>query len=306
MRADKIQIRDPFVLPVAVTGTYYLFGTTDKDCWNGPGIGFDCYLSRDLEDWRGPVAALRPRPGFWATTHFWAPEVHAYRGRFFMFATFNVEGGFRGTQILVADRPEGPYEPWSDRPVTPPHWQCLDGTLHVDAEGAPWIVFCHEWLQVHDGAMYALRLSPDLRGAMGRPVFLFNASEAPWAHRVHGPHVKPAEGQLVYQFPTYVTDGPFLYRTGTDALLMLWSSSGARGYAMGLARSTSGSVQGPWEQEGEPLWAEDGGHGMIFRAFDGRLFLALHVPNVTPNERAIFQEVVEEGDGLRLKPGQAA
>ena len=41
MRLTDIQIRDPFVLPIAATQTYYLFGTTDKNCWTGPGVGFD-------------------------------------------------------------------------------------------------------------------------------------------------------------------------------------------------------------------------------------------------------------------------
>ncbi len=67
-----------------------------------------------------------------------------------------------------------------------------------------------------------------------------------------------------------MTDGPFLHRTASGALLMLWSSFSTKGYAMGIARSESGTVVGPWIQEKKPIWKEDGGHGMIFRAFDGK------------------------------------
>jgi hypothetical protein len=70
------------------------------------------------------------------------------------------------------------------------------------------------------------------------------------------------------------------------ALLMLWSSMGERGYAIGVAVSASGQVTGPWRHGAEPLFAEDGGHGMVFESFDGRPMLALHVPNVSPYERA--------------------
>ncbi|MFF7468679.1 hypothetical protein [Streptomyces sp. NPDC008092] len=35
-------------------------------------------------------------------------------------------------------------------------------------------------------------------------------------------------------------DGPFLFRLGSSHLLLLWSSHGDRGYAMGLAHSASG------------------------------------------------------------------
>ena len=303
MKISEVQIRDPFVLPLQEDNTYYLFGSTDKDVWRGPGVGFDCYRSQDLQEWEGPIPAFRPKPGFWATTQFWAPEVHRYSGRFFMFATFNADQGYRGTQVLVSERPEGPYEPWTDGPVTPPHWQCLDGTLHVDDDGAPWIVFCHEWVQVHNGAIHAMRLTADLKQAAGRPVFLFNATEAPWVRSLHRLHVQGTAGneQRGFQFPVYVTDGPFLHRTTGGSLLMLWSSFGVKGYAMGIARSESGGVQGPWHQESDLLWAEDGGHGMIFRSFDQRLFLAIHAPNDTPNERAIFRELVEEQETVRLR-----
>jgi hypothetical protein len=82
---------------------------------------------------------------------------------------------------------------------------------------------------------------------------------------------------------------------------MLWSSFGANGgYAMGIARSVSGDVDGPWAHEPEPLSAEDGGHGMLFRTFDGHLLLTFHQPNDTPNERAIFHQVTEQGDSIMI------
>lgn len=69
---------------------------------------------------------------------------------------------------------------------------------------------------------------------------------------------------------------------------MLWSSIGSKGYAMGIARSASEDILGPWVQEEKPFFAEDGGHGMLFRALDGALHLAVHTPNKSPNERAVF------------------
>jgi hypothetical protein len=204
----------------------------------------------------------------------------------------------RGSTFSARPTPiAGPYSPLTESPVTPDDWQCLDGTLHVDESGAPWIVFCHEWVQVHNGAMYAMQLSHNLMERAGRPLFLFNASEAPWVRRHDW-----SENADNLAFPFYVTDGPFLFRTRNSSLLMLWSSIGTSGYAMGFARSASGTVLGPWQQVPDPLWAEDGGHGMIFRHFDGRLMLTFHRPNNTPEERAVFLEITDEGDSLRLKP----
>lgn len=66
-------------------------------------------------------------------------------------ATFKAKDEFRGTQILVAESQEGPFHPLTDQPVTPLHWECLDGTLFIDDEDKPWMVYCHEWLQVNNG-----------------------------------------------------------------------------------------------------------------------------------------------------------
>ena len=42
------------------------------------------------------------------------------------------------------------------------------------------MVFCHEWLQVQDGQICAIRMEEDLSDSIGEPVILFRASEAPW------------------------------------------------------------------------------------------------------------------------------
>ena len=287
LRLSDIHIRDPFVLPVPEESGYYMYGTIGASCWGGPGGGFDGYFSRDLENWDGPFNVFPPAPDFWGKINHWAPEVHRYQGRFYMLASFKADGVCRGTQILAADSPRGPFTPLTAGPVTPRDWECLDGTLFVDVTGKPWIVFVHEWVQVHDGEIQAMALTPDLKQPAGPPSLLFRASEAPWAHK------EPQQRD-------FVTDGPFVYRCEDGELLMLWSSFGAEGYAQGIARSSSGRIVGPWTQTEKPLFGRDGGHGMIFRAFDGQLYLTLHQPNGAPNERPKFIKVAERGNDIVL------
>jgi arabinan endo-1,5-alpha-L-arabinosidase len=297
MKLQDIQIRDPFVLPVPTEQAYYLFGSTDKNIWDGTGTGFDCYRSTDLENWDGPIPAFRPEADFWGTTQFWAPEAHVWNERYYLVATFNAPGRrIRGSQLLVADRPQGPYRP-NGEPFTPANWSCLDATLWTEPDASPWAVFSHEWLQVHDGALWARPLDSDLQSA-GRPVFLFNASEAPWARPMNKtiPCFDPNR-----PYPCFVTDGPFLHRTAAGTLLMLWSSIGEFGYAMGISRSESGRITGPWIHQEQPIISDDGGHGMIFKGFDGRLRLTFHQPNDTPNERAVFLPIRETGDSIVIE-----
>ncbi|HOX37649.1 MAG TPA: glycoside hydrolase family 43 protein [Candidatus Brocadiia bacterium] len=287
IKTAEIRIRDPFIVPD--NGAYHMYGTKVQNCWSGPGQGFEVFTSADLENWEAPVMVFTPPKGFWADRNFWAPEVHRYRGRWHMFASFKSETACRGTQILVSDSLKGPFAPISDGPVTPRDWDCLDGTFFLDAEGNPWIVFCHEWTQIRDGGMCAMSLTPDLKAPAGEPITLFHASAAPWKRK--DPDQKD-----------FVTDGPFMHRCANGALLMLWSSFGDAGYAIGTARSATGKITGPWTQDPVPIFARDGGHGMVFKTFDGRLMLSIHAPNKSPDEKPFFVSLVEK-DG-RLTPAE--
>ncbi len=282
--SNEVRMRDPFVLVRPDEGKYYLFGTTDENLWKGRGTGFDAYVGSSLESWEGPIPAFRPPEDFWGTDNFWAPEVHEYRGGFYMFASFKAASRCRATQILRSDSPEGPYLVHSPGPVTPAGWECLDGTLFIDDSGQPWLVFCHEWVQVRDGEICAVELTDDLRGTRGSPVLLFRGSEAPWtrAHKRKDGTIDPG---------SRVTDGPFLHRKADGSLLLLWSSFSETGYAMGIARSASGNISGPWIHDEKPVVEHDGGHGMIFRGLDGFLYLTRHAPNDTPNERFRYSKI---------------
>jgi hypothetical protein len=82
---------------------------------------------------------------------------------------------------------------------------------------------------------------------------------------------------------------------------MLWSSCGPdRKYRIGLAVSETSSIQGPWKQFPEPLYAADGAHGMLFHSIEGQLYLTVHTPNDSPNERPIFLQIIEENGMVRV------
>lgn len=273
MKQEEIRLRDPFVLPYE--GKYYLYGTRSETAFVGQAYGFDVYVSEDLEDWEGPFEVFHRPEGFWSHKKYWAPEVHLYRGGFYMFATFGGLHRTLGTAVLRSDSPMGPFALWSSGYVTPKGWRCLDGTLYLSKEGRPWLVFCHEWQQVRDGTVCALPLTDDLRVGAGQPVTLFSASQAK-------PFVKP------YFFRNYVTDGPFLLRTPDDRLHLLWSTYARTGYVEALACSDTHEIDGNWRIDKTPLYTRDGGHGMIFQDFAGAYWLTLHTPNTFGKEHPAF------------------
>jgi len=286
----EIRISDPCVLADPVSQKYYIYARM-FDPQKFPevkrGATFYTMESPDLIHWSRPMLCFEKGEDFWADLDYWAPECHYYKGKYYLISSFRAEKKFRACQCLVADSPLGPFKPVAEGPVTPPNWHCLDGTLYIDRTGKPWMVFCHEWLQVYDGQICAIPLSDDLGHAVGPAKILFRASDAPWAKE--------------FSSSCQVTDGPWLHRMPNGTLIMLWSGFSCGGYTVGYARSISGEIFGPWVQEEKPLWAMDGGHASLFHTFDGRLMMAMHCPN-NPHtaKRMHLFEMQESGDKLHV------
>lgn len=51
--------------------------------------GVEAYKSKDLKNWEGPVRVFTVPVDNWITGEVWAPEVHAYKGKYYLFATLN-------------------------------------------------------------------------------------------------------------------------------------------------------------------------------------------------------------------------
>lgn len=298
VRLADIYMRDACVLPDPATGTYYIVAS-------GRGATVRAYRSTDLVDWEGPYTVFETPQEMWGRDvdirGIWAPELHEHEGSYYLFLTFDSdarmpeqwEGWFtwlprvrRASQVLISDSPLGPFEPFAMEPTLPPEMMTLDGTLWVE-DGVPYMVFAHEWVQIVDGAMSMVRLTDDLSETVGEATVLFRASDAPWGVRSE-------------QYGSWVTDGPWLHRSTSGRLFMVWSTYAETGYTVGIAVSESGRLAGPWVQQEEPVYSHDGGHPMLFRTFDGRLMMSLHSPNGGPQTRVHFFEMEDTGETLRI------
>ena len=275
LKREEIRIRDPFIYTDTENGCYYMYGTTALVAGSGrAGNTFSVYRTQDLENFEEPkVVVDGEKVKLWADRDFWAPEVHKYKGRYYLFGSCITDGRCRGTHIFVCDTPDGEFLPLSEKPVTPADWYCLDGTLWVEND-IPYIVFCHEWTQVTVGEICALQLSDDLSHAVGEPVVLFRASES------------PNVSEFGRGTGRYVTDGPFLY-SEDGKLNMIWSSFHKGKYQVLLAQSNS--IKDKWEHK-ECRFDFDGGHAMLFDRLDGVKMISLHSPNKIDMERAFFLE----------------
>ncbi|WP_338760144.1 glycoside hydrolase family 43 protein [Massilia sp. METH4] len=299
-------LHDPYVVADQASKTYYLYTSNVPSVSGECGTGIMAYTSRDLKTWAKPKVVFKLPAGGWANGGAWAPEVHTWRGKYYLFTTLHNEGAAldkpsdsgwpayrRGTVMAVADTPDGPFTVANGgEPVAPRDLMTLDGTLYVDKQGNPSYVYAHEWIQTGDGTIEALPLTKNLKPA-GPPALLFKASSAPWSNgqRPVAPNGTPAKTNV------YVTDGPQLYASNDGSLLMLWSSYDRNGYVQSVARSPSGKLAGPWEQL-EPIVRRDSGHGMLFDTFDGKRMLVVHRP--FKNARGKLYEVRDAGGRIEI------
>lgn len=245
----------------------------------------------------------------------WAPEIHKYKDNYYLFttywcceedhnspyeATWSPHIGHRAVVIMKADNPFGPFVPISKDAdgnlghSTPGCWDTIDATLYVDDEGQPWTVFSHEWTSSPDavGSFYAAKLSDDLSSFIGEPVQIFTANAQVGTKKTSG-----------------VPDGANIYKTKDGQLICLWSSF-IDGYVVIQAVSKSGNILGPWTQERELLYDSTqykglaGGHPSIITDEKGQMYLVLHSPNGTSEDRPgvhecpTFVPIIEKNNRL--------
>ena len=271
--------RDPGIL--LHDGVYYIYAS-----YNG---GYGVRTSTDLLNWSAMKQVWQKaidEPNLEADTQYWAPEGYYHNGKFYIFTTCGVSSygntgtSQRGCIILRCDTPDGRFKLISKASadatnvgwITPNTMSAIDGHLWVDEAGKPWLVFVREWTHTSDGygRMSYAPLSEDLTHLTGEWRDMFKSNDPSWT--------------------TYkVTDGPWMYKASNGDLFMIWSNmaTSSRGYAVGLAKSSNGKIDGTWTQL-DPLYIMDGdniynqtngGHGCIFTGLDGRLYLAIHSIN---------------------------
>ncbi len=254
-------IRDPNIL--YYDGTYYMTGTTD------PGGGFLGYTSIDLATWT-PIGRIynRNASSSWALYDFWAPEQVYHDGKFYLFFSGKTGTTNRSTGVAVATSPTGPYVDLMADPLTPPEWNCLDGHLFVDDDGAHYFIYSHEWVDFPDGRgeFWIQHINENFTGLTGTKTYLFRGWDAQWS--------------------SGVTDGPSMLKQ-QGMYYLFWSSydNDGGGYNCGFA--SSASPLGSYIQSFYPTITGDGGHSTWFqRGGTGELLVTYHQPNGGGQERA--------------------
>lgn len=265
---DSIQLSDPCIFADQKSKMYYMTGT-----------GGLLWKSVDLKSWAGPYIVTKTDSTSWMGKNpmIWASEIHSYKNKYYYFSTFtnrnvkidSVKGNIierRACHVLISDKPDGPYIPMKDSIYLPADKPTLDGTFWIDNDEKPYMIYCYEWLQNWNGTIEKIELKPDLSGTIGKGKVLFRASDSPWSR----------EKENGIDKPNKVTDGPYLFRTEKGKLGMIWTSWIYNIYTQGVAYSQSGTLDGPWIQEKDPITPPNFGHGMLFQTQGGKWLMSVH------------------------------
>lgn len=267
--ATVTDIGDPSIL--YAEGAYWMYATSSN-------IGFMVWKSDDLVSWEKQELAYRRRPKTsWGDGSFWAPEVYAVDGKYYMFYSANwKDHGTLRIGVAMADHPAGPFTDLKQEPLFDLGYAAIDASLFIDDDGTRYLYFSRDCSEnivngIHTSQSYVVELLPDFTGIVGEPQMVTTPDQE-WEF---------ASG-TEYRW----NEGPFVVKN--DGKYWLFYSANyyeSKEYAVGAA--VADSPMGPFvKYENNPImcYAEDEsgktivsgtGHNFYFRVGD-ELFTSYH------------------------------
>lgn len=226
IRDRALSLRDHQILKVGET--WYLTGTS-APFWTGPNPGVPLLVSRDLVHWQFHcwlIEAAKLPEDCPYRGRFWAPEIHAAHGRYWLTVNSGHRGPIHGERLLdehniylfASDRVAGPYElvtlrqPLSDKFKN-------DASLFTDEDG-------RSYLYASGGGLWQAEI--DLpRGCLAGEM-----------QKIYGPRDSGNPDWMIGGI-----EGPFVIKR--DGVYYLFFSAWTRGYEVGTFRAEH--PLGPWQ-----------------------------------------------------------
>lgn len=252
---DDLYQADPTIFEE--DGTFYLYGTNDKD----PNQGFQVYTSKDLKNWEGPKGY---RNGYalskienYGNQGFWAPQVWWSNGKYYMAYTADEH-----IAISTGSNPAGPFSQNTPKALFTGTQKQIDPFIFRDEDGENYLFY----VDISNGnKIFMTELNDDFMSVKNETGIECIRSTEEWENTGQ-PSARVTEG------PTVIKHNDYYY--------LLYSANHFQNpnYAMGYA--VSKNINGPWEKyEGNPILSRDKvkwsgtGHGDIIFKKDGSIYL---------------------------------
>ncbi len=210
----------------------------------------------------------------WARGSFWAPEVNAYRGKYYLVysALRTPEQGYR-ICLAAGESPSGPFRDTA-APLFDLGWKCIDPHVFVDTDSIPYLFFNRVAIpDTVPGRMlskiHVTRLSSDLLSLADSPRVCLDTYQ-PWEDSV--------------RTGNWCNEGAHVFKRGSIYYLTYSAGHYAHpGYSIGYA--TASRPLGPWTKaDNNPLAAMDstvgvagpGHNGIAWSPDNTECFLVYH------------------------------
>lgn len=269
---NEISLADPTIF--YDEGTYYLYGTSDRD-------GFNVYTSKDLETWTGPVGATNglalSKGDTYGTRGFWAPQVFKRNGKYYMAYTADEQ-----LAIAESDSPLGPFKQ-KKQAMIPAKMKQIDPFVFFDEDGKAYLY--HVRL-INGNRIYVAELNKDMKSMKENTAVECVSAEKGWEN--------------TWKSDWSVCEGPTVVKLdGTYYMFFSCNDFRNPDYAVGYA--TASSPMGPWTKHDEPIISKrligynGTGHGDLFKNQAGEWMYVLHT------HRNSIQAVPRKAAVVRLK-----
>ena len=226
---EDMDIRNPFIVYDDVADTYYMTGD-----------GGYLWVSKELRTWVGPYDVLQYDTTSWVGTNpvITSPEIHKYKGKYYYMATFKT-GKRCSCTTLVSNAITGPYKSIeSKKLLLDENEMAAHPTFCADEFETGYMIYNHLGEQNGNGTVQIIRYTEDLGRRMGEAFVMFTAAKVPWLRdEQHMPTV----------------ESPTLFYPGNEGLGILFTAYYGNEKAIGAAYSETGTLNGPWVVENEPL-----------------------------------------------------
>lgn len=248
---------DPLV--VNDQGTYYAFATQRDE------HAHQVITSKDLVHWKKEKSIPAPA---WATGQLWAPEVHKWKGKWYLFCSgLDKDSKKRDLTVAVADKPTGPYTyiakliPGASENPTGTDEGAIDPTVFIE-KGVLYLLYIREAVP---RAIKIVRLSDDLKSTIGEPKVVITITRDVEQGILDAPTMIKRNGTYYLLFST----GWFQSDNKNDSKYQIWAA-------------TSKSLIGPYAKPDKPVLTGvkdliySPGHQCVFRTSNGDWWIGYH------------------------------
>ncbi|PFA66816.1 glycoside hydrolase [Bacillus sp. AFS015802] len=283
-------IGDPFILKSK--DMYYMYATSEAS------YGFKVWQSSNLVDWeeKGIAYDHYDQENRWATGDFWAPEVIAHNGKYYMTYSARNNAGSLQISIAVSDDPLGPFKDQSTE-IIKQSGSYIDGHIFMEDDGTPYLYYvkdCSENMVDgnHVSQIFVQPMDQTLTKVVGSPTLLLEPDQDWEGH------------QGDYQW----NEGPFVLKNDGKYYLM-YSANYYASEDYGVGYAVSDKPTGPFKKASEnPILSKDldkgvsgPGHNSVTTGLDGQtLYAVYHIhthPEVPSGDRQMSIDKMEFIEG---------